>query len=151
MKINFIHSSLPVQQKISNAIREYEKIWNKEGELIVEKIQKISGMSFTTRDISGVVYEGKSMSHPLMLRYDYSYDFKKAVLIHELLHILLVDNKIKHCNSISVHKEIYSYYYDILLDMYGKEFLSYVIEKESEFGDMYRETWEAVKNLKNLD
>jgi hypothetical protein len=127
---------------------EYEKIWREEGENMIKKIEKYSNMNFATQELEAVVYDGKSSSHPLMLRDSYPYDLKRAVLIHELLHILFVDNEIKFKDSLSLHNYLYSFYKDILLDLYGKEFLNYVIGEESKLGKVYKEAWKEILERK---
>jgi len=126
------------------SVKEYEEIWEKEGKIIIEKIEEYSQMKFITQELEAGVYNGISTSHPLMLRDSYTRDFKKATLIHELLHIIFVDNGIKFKDSFSLHKELYVFYKDILLDLYGKEFLEYVIQEESKLGEMYDKAWKEL-------
>ncbi|MFA5080614.1 MAG: hypothetical protein WC472_03265 [Candidatus Paceibacterota bacterium] len=150
MKIIFNYLGFPEKSNIIRAIDDYEKIWKEEGTLIIEKIQTHSGMKFVVEEIQAYVHEDKSQSHPLLLRASYSYEFKKATLIHELLHIILVDNKIKYKDPLTTHIELDKYYYDILMDMYGKKFLNMVIQKESGFGGMYKQAWEVIKKEKQI-
>ena len=126
------------------SVEEYREIWKNQGDTMIEKIEHYSQMKFASQEIKAFVYNGKSTSHPLMLRDSYSYNFKKAVLIHELLHILFVDNNLKFKDSLSLHKKLYFFYKDILLDLYGKEFLDYIIEEESKWGEIYKKSWESI-------
>lgn len=120
------------------SVEEYKEIWKNQGNIMIEKIEHYSQMKFVFQELKAIVYNGKSMSHPLMLRDSYSYDFKKAILIHELLHIIFVDNDLKFKDFSSLHNKLYSFYKDILLDLYDKEFLDYVIEEENKWSDIYK-------------
>ncbi|MFA6252033.1 MAG: hypothetical protein WCX74_01380 [Candidatus Paceibacterota bacterium] len=138
------------ESKLSNknGAEEYRKIWKEEGRKMVRNIQNHSGLFFKTKKVTVDVYDGKSTSHPLRLRHNYDIFFKKAVIIHELLHIIFVDNEIRLEDSLSLHVKLFRYYYDILLDMYGDDFLRKVIEKEKSFGEIYENAWNAVEQEK---
>lgn len=75
--------------EIGKAVKSYSKIWEKEGERIVQVVESTSRLKFTSRKIEAEVYEGISQSHPLRLRSSYTDQQKKSSLVHELSHLLL--------------------------------------------------------------
>lgn len=145
MKINFYTNN----SEFNNAINEYKSIWNEEGESIVKSIEEISKLKFKNEDIEAEIFEGISISHPLRLRASYSGDVKKATLIHELLHILFVDNDIKiEGGSLEIHKELFLILYDVWAKLYGDDFMKRMIEEESKRTLMYQEAWNWVLSKK---
>lgn len=93
LQINFYPES--DKKEFIKAAKEYQKIWDKEGKKIIKTIEKISGFKFKTKFINAVTFEGVSYSLPLRLTSSYPLKFKRATLIHELCHRLLVDNGVK--------------------------------------------------------
>ena len=123
------------------ATEEYQYFWDKEGDIIVDAIEEISLLKFKIEKLEAVVYEGISKSNPLFLRASYSSEVKKATLIHELCHILLVDNNIKIKD---VHKGLYLILYDIWIKLYGNSFAGRMIEIESKRNIRYKDAWDYV-------
>jgi hypothetical protein len=66
------------------AAKEYEEIWEKEGDNIVKTMEHFSGLTFIDTNITVIVFEGMSYSgnkdSPMKLRASYSYDTKKLPL-----------------------------------------------------------------------
>src|SRR5687768_8545378 len=112
-------------QKLITATEEYKKIWVQDGKRIIVVIEKVSGLKFKESFINAIVYEGISNSHPLALRSSYDVAIKKGTLIHELLHRLLVGNKVhidsNSSNNVSleVHKVLDLILYDIWIELFG--------------------------------
>jgi len=144
MKITF-HPDSNTQEFIQ-ATKEYQNIWNEDGQEIVKKIEMFSGLKFKENDINSIVFEGISQSHPLSLRASYSKDVKKATLVHELIHRIFVGNNIKVTGSekisLAVHKLLDLILFDIWVDLYGEEFAIHQVKIESQRTEDYRLAWE---------
>lgn len=157
LQINFYPDS--DNKEFIEAAKEYQKIWQKEGVKIIETIERISRLTFKTKFITAVVFDGdQSYSYPLKLRYDYSYEKKKGVLIHELCHRLMLDNNIKTKKqqtlslfTLKIHKRIFLILYDIWVELYGKKFAQDQVAREIKFTDSsYKGAWEWVLSFDEL-
>ncbi len=131
-------------KEFTDAVNEYQDIWNQESSKMIEALQRISGLSFLEERIAIVVYEGISMSgrtvNDLMkLRASYGYDVKKATLVHELSHRLLFN--LKNLPDIDSHRIINLFLYDVWVDLYGEEFANSNVEIERKRAENYLIAW----------
>lgn len=74
---------------ILKAAQEYQEIWDKEGDKIVEALEKYSHLKWKEEKLEATIYEGVSYAFPLHFRASYPKDHKKSTIIHELSHRLL--------------------------------------------------------------
>lgn len=137
-------------KKITDAVNEYQAIWNKEGARIVETLQRLAGLSFLEDHISVVIYEGTSFSgrtidDVMKLRASYNTDVKKGTIIHELSHRLLFN--LKNVPDIDSHKIINLFLYDVWVDLYGEDFATQMVEVEKKRAENYIIAWNEVLAL----
>lgn len=129
----------PESEKYSPAAKEYQEIWNSEGEGIVEAMEKVSGVKFTENEIRAIVYEGVSWSglgnNPMKLRASYPPDVKKATLIHELGHRLLA--RIPKTKEQDEHRVLFLVLYDIWESLYGRDFADRMVDVEKKRKGLY--------------
>ena len=124
------------------ATQEYQKIWDEEGEKIVSVWEQKTGLQFRETFINAIIFEGVSHSVPLSLRASYSFDIKKATLVHEMGHRVLYKKvKLPEFSSIEIHKCLNLCLYDVLIELYGKEFADIIVLDESK-RPMYKEAWD---------
>jgi len=123
--------------KFEKAAKEYQKIWEEEGERITKVIEKVSGLRFKEKVINAIIYDEISYSVPLKLQADLSTQHKKGTLTHELCHRLVVGNNIKiksgktyNSWTMAIHKHIDLILYDIWVKLYGEDFAKKEIEYE---------------------
>jgi hypothetical protein len=121
------------------AAAEYDALWKTEGERMLDAMERISGITFTERDIKAVIFESASYSgygdQPMHLRASYPADVKKATLIHELLHRML--GRVKTTVDIDEHRKLFLVLYDIWVALYGKEFADQNVAVESKRKGLY--------------
>lgn len=136
IKINFV----PESEKFKEAVKDYERIWNSEGEKIINGLERHSGLRFTDSVITAVVYEGPSSSgfktiKPMQLRASYpTAEIKIAALSHEMAHRL---NESLHPRNYEDHPMLFLYLYDTWVDLYGKPFADSQVKIESERKGLY--------------
>src|SRR5688572_16721249 len=87
VKINFS----PESEQFAAATKEYQALWQAEGDKIVKALERVSGLKFAETDFGAIVFEGISRSgqpggSPMKMRASYPADTKKATLIHEIGH-----------------------------------------------------------------
>ena len=138
--------------EFTEAAREYEEIWDKDGKRIIESLEKISNLSFFEAKIEIMVYEGRSWTSldtmtpiRLKLRSSYPLDTKRGTLIHELGHALLIKNglilkfDIKKAKKYNMDDEqaLFLILYDIWIELYGKEFADKQVYIESNRKGIY--------------
>jgi hypothetical protein len=118
----------PESARFDEAAKQYQAIWDVDGERIVETMERVSGLTFTETEIQAVVFEGVSHSgsadSPMKLRASYPADVKKATLVHELGHRLAFQLRFyfgTHKEPDS-HRILYLYLYDAWVSLYGQNF-----------------------------
>ena len=118
----------PESARFNEAVKQYQAIWDAEGERIVETMERISGLEFTTTEIQAIVFEGVSNSgsadSPMKLRASYPADVKKATLVHELGHRLAFRLRFYFGTQkeLDAHRVLYLYLYDAWVSLYGQSF-----------------------------
>ena len=131
----------PESEKYEQATAEYQAIWTSEGKKIIEAMESVSGLKFTEKDVRVIVYEGVSWSgfrdKPMKLRASYPTDIKKATLVHELGHRLLVQVRIPEGKQLDAHKVLFLILYDIWEKLYGREFADHAVEVEKKRKGIY--------------
>ncbi len=149
LQLNFYPES--DKKEYIKAADEYSLIWKKEGIKIIESIENYSGLAFKTKVINAVIFGGdQSYSYPLRLNYNYSFEIKKGILIHELCHRLMLDNNItiKKQPTLAeftrkIHKRIFLILYDILIELYGEKYAKSHVAQETQYDDLsYKKAWE---------
>jgi hypothetical protein len=117
----------PESEKFEQATAEYQAIWTAEGKKIIEAMESVTGLKFTEKDVRVIVYEGVSWSgfrnKPMKLRASYPTDIKKATLVHELGHRLLVPIRIPEAKQLDEHRVLFLILYDIWEKLYGSDSL----------------------------
>ena len=131
----------PESEKFEQATAEYQAIWTAEGKKIIEAMESVSGLKFTDKDVRVIVYEGVSWSgfrdKPMKLRASYPTDIKKATLVHELGHRLIVPIRIPEAKQLDEHRVLFLVLYDIWEKLYGKEFADHAVEVEKKRKGLY--------------
>jgi len=126
-------------EKYGQATTEYQEIWNREGKRIIEAMERVSGVGFTERQVGAIVYEGVSWSgfgnKPMKLRASYPLDVKKATLVHELGHRLLVN--VPKTKEVDEHRVLFLVLYDIWESLYGRDFADRMVEVEKKRKGLY--------------
>ncbi|OGH11394.1 MAG: hypothetical protein A3B38_01030 [Candidatus Levybacteria bacterium RIFCSPLOWO2_01_FULL_36_13] len=131
MVINFYPDS--DAQGLAEAVEEYKKLWEKEGNKIVAEIEKISGLKFTRKFLSAIIWlEEYGWSFPLSFSYSTPPEQREMEITHELCHRLVIQNKIetKTFTVEETHKQIFLILYDIFLNLWGEKKTKNRIEYE---------------------
>lgn len=151
LNINFI--PLFDDKELIDAVKEYKKIWEKDGEKIIQTLEKVSGLSFSEKRIGAIVYEGvsysgRTTSDPMKLRANYSDNMKKATLVHELGHRLLFNIK-NQPKDLDEHQVFYLILYDVWTELYGEKFANEQVKIESARKGLYdyKSAWEWVLSM----
>ncbi len=131
----------PESKAFAQATAEYQAIWDSEGKRIIEAMESVSGLRFSEKDVSVIVYEGVSWSgygnRPMKLRASYPLDIKKATLIHEFGHRLINPIRIPKGKQLDEHRVLFLILYDIWEKLYGKEFADNAVEVEKKRKGLY--------------
>lgn len=142
----------PVSRGFEEAAREYQALWDVEGNRIVEAMEGVSGLKFAESGIQAIVYEGISRSgsqnSPMMMRASYPAATKKAALIHELGHRLISQLK-KRPRDLDEHGVLFLVLYDIWVKLYGKGFADEQVGVETARLGVYdyRSAWKWALSL----
>lgn len=133
----------PDADQFSQAARDYDELWSREGARIAAAMQAASGLTFEDREVQAIVLEAPSDSgykdSPMHLRASYSPDTKKATLIHELGHRLESD---LFRFGEDDHPFLFLWIYDVWVTLYGSEFADAQVAVERQRGRMYPAGWD---------
>lgn len=135
------------------ATQEYQKLWDRDYQRIIEVTNRISGLSFIENHINAIVFEGISNAYPLMLRASYPEIEKRGTLVHELCHRLLIGNGIKADNlersagQLFGHQQLNLILFDIYDDLYREDFAKEMVRIESARRPFYDEAWRWALSL----
>ena len=133
---------------------ELQSFWGKNGVKIKREIEKVSGLKFKDKIKCFVVrdMEFNAISFPFTLKYN-KLETIKGVLIHELIHALLKDNK----KVLSLVRGKFNYedydfkvHFPVLLiqrkvieNLYGKDYFKEVLNDEKDIDELGYE-WDRV-------
>ena len=142
VKINFT----PESEKYTAATKEYQALWQAEGDKMIKAVEKISGLKFKETEFDAIVFEGVSRSgrpggSPMKMRASYKPDTKKATLIHEIGHRHISQLE-KRPAEIDEHSVLFLILYDIWVDLYGEKFANEQVEIEKSRRGPYPAAWE---------
>lgn len=133
----------PESEQFEGASEEYKDIWETEGSRIIEILENISGLKFSDRKINGVIFEGVStlnwndeVNFSMKLRASYPTAVKKATIVHELGHLLLVQIK-KRPVELDEHRILFLFLYDVWTELYGTDFANRAVEVEKKRKGIY--------------
>ena len=143
----------PASAELTEAAREYERLWAAEGERIVRAMEAVSGLSFVTpayadTAIVALVLEAPSYSgyrtSPMRMRASYPFDTKRATLIHELGHRLQSG---LFRRDEEEHGPLFLWIYDVWVQLYGQAFADAQVEVEKRRGGPYPKAWDEALAL----
>ncbi len=139
MKINFYPES--DNPKFIAGAKEYQELWDSEGERIQEVMERLTSLRFKEKEINALVFEGISFSYPLRLRANHP--SIRGVLTHELLHRLLEGNGLKTKDPVEAHTWLDLKLYEIWVELYGEDFAKKSVELEYTYhSPIYKQCWE---------
>lgn len=130
VKLNFT----PESEKFDIATEEYRKIWQAEGERLIEVMEQVSGLKYHEAEVHATVFEGPSESgyqeKPMKLHASYPMEIKKATLLHEIghRHLSQLRNRPK---DIDEHRLLFLWLYDAWVKLYGQAFAHNTVKVES--------------------
>ena len=175
MKINFeysipydrmltIMSMNEYSEKQKDEIKDYifnlENSWKKQEKKILKEIEKVAGLRFKADVTCYVVREMSDLaiSHPLTLRIEKNLERASIVLMHELIHVLFVQNKkseklLEYLTKkypgkylhFKVHIPLFLVQRKVIENLYGKAYFSKVLRQELKLEEGY--IWETVNKL----
>jgi hypothetical protein len=123
---------VPQEPAFSEPVKQYEAIWESEGERIVNALEAATGLRLEAGPIRAIVCECVSFSGyretPMQLRASYPDATKRGTLVHELSHRLISDVAPE---SIDQHQVIFLFVYDVWVELWGKEFADGQVVVES--------------------
>ena len=165
--INYVQSSprwknwpIPSKETVLKKIRDYKKEWIKYEKKILYSLYSITGLNFNrdTIEVYIVSVNPRQFSNPIIIKSGFSPDEFVDVLTHELIHRLLVINKIKKKTIIDnkysnepeivkshtiVHALLKYIYLDILKDK--KRLEKNILRSKNHVTNEYMRAWEIVK------
>ena len=122
----------PARPHLAESATEYARIWQAEGPRIVRALEAAAEVDFPENAIDALVADGRPMmsydGRSMRLRADYSPDYKKATLVHELGHRLAFT--LKRQGSPDDHRILYLFLYDAWTDLYGRDFADRMVSIE---------------------
>jgi hypothetical protein len=133
-------SFTPESEKFIDATKTYQAIWDADGARVIQAMEEVSGVQFGREDVKVIVYEGISHSGykdtPMKLRASYTFDIKKATIVHELGHRL--NTRIGNRPAdVDEHRLLFLYLYDVWVKLYGKSFADSAVEVEKKRKGVY--------------
>lgn len=135
------------KKELIESAKEYQLLWNKHQKQVIETMEQITGLSFKTKAINAIVFNGVGFSYPLQLYFNHITEMKLCAVIHELCHRLTIENGIKVKviidNQIEEsHKFINLILYDIWTEVTGKSNANNAVEIERKYGSAYERSWD---------
>lgn len=138
-------SFVPVQPRFAEASAEYARIWKMDGPRIAASLEAVSGLRFPDAPVEAIVSNARPMTsydgRLIRLRADYSPDYKKATLVHELGHRLVL--ALPRRADLDDHRLLYLFLYDVWTDLEGSDFADRMvsIERRIPGGYDYDSAW----------
>ncbi|MDD5178046.1 MAG: hypothetical protein PHT54_02055 [Candidatus Nanoarchaeia archaeon] len=148
-------------------LHDVEEFWKKEQNSIINQIEKIAGMRFKGDADCYLVKDMfyTALSHPMTIKKEDDFDKSKAILIHELIHVLFVQNKNKGEKMLRLLNEmfpgqdmVFRAHFPLLLverkvieSIYGDKFMKKVLEMDRHSDELDYVWKEANKVYKSFN
>lgn len=129
----------------SQPVADYQRIWQEDGQRIVDVWEQITGLKFQESYINAVIFDHISHSHPLSLRNHEEEIRRKTTLVHELGHRILAKRVAggRHASSLQSHKLLDLVLYEVFVELYGEAFANNAVEWDSNLPKPeYKEAWD---------
>ena len=127
------------EARFAPATAEYRAIWEQDGARIVAALEAATGLAFPDTPIEMIVRAGAPMTaydgRTIRLRADYSPDYKKATLVHELGHRLSF--LLPRTAELDDHRLLDLFLYDVWTDLYGPAFADRMVAIERRIPGRY--------------
>ena len=139
---------------------EFEKYWKKTENKIIKEIQKVSGLKFNKESKCFIVKHlgFRAISYPLTIRFTKDFKYLTAVLIHELIHVLLMNNKktlnlVKKKfndeeNDTKIHFPVLIIERRVIENLFGNAFFNNILVKDDHNQELAYE-WDLVNKHYN--
>lgn len=132
-------------------VKKIELLWKKEGRGILQEIERVSGLKFGERldcyVVQNMLFE--AISHPFTLRMHKNVEKMRGILVHELLHILLVehgDAASNVLNTLEGNHEFRVHFPVLLCERRVLEKLSGSFQQEKRVENL-EDVWKAVNQV----
>ena len=129
----------PTRADFAGAASDYALIWRSDGPQIIGALEAATGLEFPADRIEARISDARPMmsfdGRLMRLRADYSPDYKKATLVHELGHKLAF--LLKRNSGLDDHRLLYLFLYDVWTDLYGKAFADRMVAIERRISGSY--------------
>ena len=175
MKINFTYSGpydrmltsmsgMVYEEKQSDEVKEYigrlNNFLDRKNLLnnLAKEIENTSGLKFKSNNLNCFVVKNmkyNAFSHPFTVKFDEHFENLKAVLVHELIHILFVDNGdriSKILNTYYQYEDLdFKIHYPVLLvqkkvleNLFGEEYFKRILRDEEDVEGL-KKLWSRVE------
>lgn len=174
MKLKFIYSpiydnlltdmskkefSIEQMKEMEYYKEELEAFWQKDENKLIKEIEKVSGLKFKGNKECFLVCHMKytAISNPLTLKKHPHLDRTKTILIHELIHVLMEDNKEKIRKFIEktypeeslefkIHVPVLLITKKVVENIYGDTLFQEILQDEMK-RDILNEAWPEVNKI----
>lgn len=123
--LKYPNTKIPTSDEVIAKTKNYRRLWEKHGELILKGITEATGMAFKRAYIPVyvVAVNPRPFSNPLVIKSRYTDDEFIRVIAHELIHNLFADNKetYKEPYPDNVHKIVHAVLASVFLDVLKDE------------------------------
>jgi hypothetical protein len=123
---------VPAAPRFAEATDAYRLLWESDGERIIAAMEAATGLAFPATPIDVIVTGGPPMTtydgRTIRLRADYSPDYKRATLVHEIGHRLAF--ALPRSHEMDDHRLLYLFLYDVWTDLYGRDFADRMVRIE---------------------
>jgi hypothetical protein len=130
----------PQDQTFAEAAEAYRRVWAAEGSTIVDAMERGTGLRFLETHVNAVIFEGTSHSglgdKPMYLRASYPADVKKATLVHEHGHRLIVQLGTRPAD-LDEHRVLDLFLYDVWEVLWGRDLADQQVTFESGLRGLY--------------
>lgn len=132
-------SFAPTEPRFAPAAADYRAIWDQDGARIVAALEAATGLTFPPTPIEMIVRAGAPMTaydgRTIRLRADYSPNYKRATLVHELGHRLSF--LLPRTAELDDHRLLDLFLYDVWTDLYGQAFADRMVAIERRIPGRY--------------
>jgi len=155
MKINVYTDN----EKYNMHTKEYQIVWELEGQRIYDAFEKIITLPFTEKEIKLLINEGENGSNSSgdsiddIMHFRYNNRCKIGTYLHELSHRIIMEhdllNKAKQIYDIKdIHEVVDLFLYDVIEELYGTKTANLRVEYESNFEEeVYKNSWINALNI----